>query len=131
MVAKIGGKRLCQWRAVDNDGEVIGALLQKRRNKAAARKLLRKLLKNQGVHPESIVTDGLTSYGAATSEIARSVDIAALRTVETANEVNLVGSATAETRASANAVKMVANDLGQVAGRIRGQVDQFFDRLSA
>ena len=37
MVAKIGGKRLCQWRAVDNDGEVIGALLQKRRNKAADR----------------------------------------------------------------------------------------------
>ena len=40
-------------------------LLQRRRNKAAALRLLRKLLKNQAVHPETIVTDKLTSYGAA------------------------------------------------------------------
>jgi len=66
--------------------------------------------------------------GAATSEIARSVEIAAQRTVDTAKEVNLVGAATADTRSSASAVKSVADDLGLVAGRIRGQVDQFFDR---
>ena len=69
MVVRIGGQRMYLWRAVDDEGEVLDMLVQKRRNKAAARKLLRKLLKNQGVHPESIVTDGLTSYGAATSEI--------------------------------------------------------------
>jgi methyl-accepting chemotaxis protein len=79
----------------------------------------------------SAIAAAVTEQGAATGEIARSVEIAAQRTVETANEVNLAGSATAETRASANAVKIVADDLGQVAGRIRGQVDQFFDRLSA
>jgi hypothetical protein len=42
-----------------------------------------------------------------------------------------VGAATQDTRASAGTVKSVADDLGSVAGRIRGQVDQFFERLSA
>jgi methyl-accepting chemotaxis protein len=77
------------------------------------------------------IAAAVTEQGAATSEIARSVETAARRTVETANEVNLVGSATQDTRASAVAVKRVADDLGSVAGRIRGQVDQFFERLSA
>jgi methyl-accepting chemotaxis protein len=77
------------------------------------------------------IAAAVTEQGAATSEIARSVETAARRTTETANEVNLVGSATQDTRASAVAVKRVADDLGNVAGRIRGQVDQFFERLSA
>jgi len=64
MVVKVGGKRMWLWRAVDDEGEVLDVLLQKRRNKGAALKLLRKLLKNQG-RPESIVTDGLASYRAA------------------------------------------------------------------
>lgn len=51
--------------------------------------------------------------------------------MDTADEVNLVGSATEDTRASAGAVKAVADDLGNVAGRIRAQVDQFFERISA
>ena len=41
-------------------------LARKRRNKQAAPRLPRKLLKRQGIHPETIVTDGLASYGAAT-----------------------------------------------------------------
>ena len=57
------------WRAVDDEGDVLDVLVQKRRNKGAAMKLLRKLLKNQGVHPELITTDGLTSYRAATREL--------------------------------------------------------------
>ena len=40
------------WRAVDDEGEVLDVLVQKRRNKHAALKLLRRLLKNQGIHPE-------------------------------------------------------------------------------
>ncbi|MFN9926160.1 MAG: DDE-type integrase/transposase/recombinase, partial [Phenylobacterium sp.] len=44
-------------------------LVQKRRNKPAALKLLRKLLRNQGVHPETITTDKLASYGAAAREL--------------------------------------------------------------
>jgi putative transposase len=65
MVVKIGGKRMYLWRAVDNEGEVLDVLVQKRRNKGAAVNLLRKLLKNQRIHPETITTDKLASYGTA------------------------------------------------------------------
>ena len=65
MVVKIAGRRMYLWRAVDDEGEVLDVLVQKRRNKAAALKLLRRLLKNQGVAPEAIATDRLASYGAA------------------------------------------------------------------
>ena len=70
MVVRIRGERMFLWRAVDDEGEVLDMLVQKRRNKAAALRLLRKLLKNQGVHPETIVTDGLASYPAAARELA-------------------------------------------------------------
>lgn len=39
--------------------------MQKRRDTGAALKLLKRLLRNQHVEPESIVTDGLASYGSA------------------------------------------------------------------
>jgi len=65
MVVRIAGKRMFMWRAVDKEGEVLDVLVQKRRNKSAALKLLRKLLKNQGYMPDEIVTDGLASYKAA------------------------------------------------------------------
>ena len=69
MVVKIGGRRMYLWRAVDDEGEVLDVLVQKRRNKHAALKLLRRLLKNQGVHPETITTDKLASYRAAAREL--------------------------------------------------------------
>ena len=65
----IGGQTMSLWRAVDDEGELLDMLVQKRRNKAAALKLIRKLLKRQGVRPEVIVTDGLASYSAATREL--------------------------------------------------------------
>ena len=46
MVVRVGGQRMYLWRAVDGDGEVLDMLVQKRRNKAAAGRLIRKLLKN-------------------------------------------------------------------------------------
>jgi putative transposase len=69
MVVKVGGKRMWLWRAVDGEGEVLDVLLQKRRNKGAALKLLRKLLKKTGLHPETLTTDGLSSYRAAMREM--------------------------------------------------------------
>ena len=69
MVVKIGGKRMFLWRAVDDEGEVLDMLVQERRNKGAALRLLRKLLKSQGVRPESIVTDKLASYRAAARDL--------------------------------------------------------------
>lgn len=57
------------FTAVDDEGEVLDMLVQVRRNKAAALKLLRKLLRNHGVHPETIVTDTLVSYRAAARDL--------------------------------------------------------------
>ena len=65
----INGKRSYLWRAVDNEGEVLEILVQSRRNKPAALKLMRKLLKNQGFIPNVITTDKLPSYGAALREL--------------------------------------------------------------
>ena len=65
----IGGKQMYLWRAVDGEGTVLDVLVQKRRNKRAALRLMRKLLKNQDVHPTQIVTDKLKSYGAALREL--------------------------------------------------------------
>ena len=79
----------------------------------------------------SAIAAAVTEQGAATEEIARSVETAALRTSDTANEVSRVGEATTATRQSAGTVESVAGDLGQVAARIRAQVDQFFQKLRA
>ena len=69
MVVKIAGHRMWLWRAVDDEGEVLDCLVQKRRNTKAAMRLLRKLLKNTGILPEAIVTDRLASYRAAAREL--------------------------------------------------------------
>jgi len=69
MVVKIRGRRLWLWRAVDDEGEVLDMLVQRRRNKAAALKLLGKLLRNLAIHPETIVTDKLASYRSAAREL--------------------------------------------------------------
>ncbi len=55
------------WRAVA--GEALDILVQKRRNKRAALKLLRKLIQNQGIPPTKVVTDKLRSYGAALRDL--------------------------------------------------------------
>ena len=69
MVVRIGGRHLYLWRAVDDEGEVLDVLVQRRRDKHAARKLMRKLLRKQGFAPTEITTDRLRSYGAAFAEI--------------------------------------------------------------
>ena len=65
MVCKIGGKRMGLWRAVDDEGEVLDVLVQKRSNAHAAMKLLRRLLRRYGIHPEMVTTDKLASHRAA------------------------------------------------------------------
>ncbi len=54
-----------RWRAVDNEGEVLDILVQRRRYSRAALRLIRKLLKKQGFVPKSLVTDKLRSYASA------------------------------------------------------------------
>src|SRR6266705_5343231 len=65
MVARIAGKTVYLWRAVDHEGEVLDVLVQRRRDKRAALRLMRKLLKKEGFAPKLLVTDKLGSYGAA------------------------------------------------------------------
>jgi putative transposase len=72
MAVRIAGERLWLWRAVDDEGEVLDVLVQRRRDKAAARMLMRKLLKRQGFVPTEVTTDKLPSYGAAFEELGLS-----------------------------------------------------------
>ena len=62
---KITGVKHWLWRAVDQAGVVLDVLVQRRRNKQAAKRLLRKLLKRQMRAPRVMITDKLASYGAA------------------------------------------------------------------
>ena len=56
-------------RAVDDEGEVLDLVVQRRRDTEAALRLLRRLLHNQPVEPEMITTDGLASYGVALDQL--------------------------------------------------------------
>jgi putative transposase len=69
VVIDIGGEKRWLWRAVDQDGYVLDEIVQKRRDKHAAVRLLRRLLKKQGLGPKRIVTDKLGSYGAAKATV--------------------------------------------------------------
>src|SRR6201996_3526976 len=71
---KIAGKKHWLWRAVDQAGIVLDILVQGRRDKRAAKRLLRKLLKKQRRSPRVLITDKLASYGAAKSEVMPSVE---------------------------------------------------------
>jgi putative transposase len=74
MVVAIKGKKYWLRRAVDADGYVLDALIQNRRNKKAALRLMRKLLKGQCVTPRVMITDKLRSYDAAKREIMPGVE---------------------------------------------------------
>jgi putative transposase len=66
---KINGKQHYLWRAVDQDGEVVDVFLQARRDGAAAKRFLKRLLRSHGGEPRKIVTDKLRSYGVANREL--------------------------------------------------------------
>src|SRR5215510_1875519 len=68
------GERHYLWRAVDQDDNVLDILVQRRRDKKAAKKFFRKLLKELSSVPRVIITDKLKSYGAAKREILPSVE---------------------------------------------------------
>src|SRR5580765_811815 len=70
----INGERHYLWRAVDQDDNVLDILVQSRRNKHAAKKFFRKLLKGLQYVPRVIITDKLRSYGAAKREILPGVE---------------------------------------------------------
>lgn len=71
-MASIHRHRMYLWRTVDSEGEILGVLVQPRRDKTAALKLVRKLLKVQGYAPRGLVTDKLPSYGCARRDLGLS-----------------------------------------------------------
>jgi putative transposase len=66
---KIVGRMVYLWRAVSAEGEVLDVLVQSKRDKDAALKLMRKLLKKYGFVPDRMITDDLRSYGAAACDV--------------------------------------------------------------
>jgi putative transposase len=71
---RINGAQHYLWRAVDQDGHVLDILMQSRRNKAAARRFFRRLLKDLAYVPRVVITDKLASYGAARREVLPGVE---------------------------------------------------------
>ena len=74
VVVKIAGRSYWLWRAVDQHGVVLEEILQSRRDRCAAKRLLIKLMKRWGFVPNRIITDKLRSYGAAKREVAPGLD---------------------------------------------------------
>jgi putative transposase len=70
---KINGIQYYLWRAVDQDGDVVDVLLQKRRDGEAAKRFFARLLKSNGGIPRKIVTDKLRSYNVAHRELVPDV----------------------------------------------------------
>jgi putative transposase len=66
---RINGRMVYLWRAVDAEGEVLDVLVQTRRIKQAALRLMRKLLKKCAFVPDRLVTDNLRSYAAAVRDL--------------------------------------------------------------
>jgi putative transposase len=73
-VVSINGKRHWLWRAVDQDGYVLDEIVQNRRNTKAARRLLTRLMRKQGMLPKRMITDKLRSYGAARRQVMPDVE---------------------------------------------------------
>jgi putative transposase len=69
VVITIAGRKHWLWRAVDQDGYVLDAIVQSRRDTKAAKRLLRRLLKQQGCPPRRMISDKLASYAAAHRQI--------------------------------------------------------------
>jgi putative transposase len=65
---KVNGKLCYLWRAVDHEGEVLEAVVTSKRDKAAAVKLLKRIMKKYG-RPQGIVTDRLRACSAVMKEI--------------------------------------------------------------
>jgi putative transposase len=74
VVLKIGGVNHWLWRAVDQTGVVLDVLVQRRRDKQAAKRMLRKLLKKQTRPPRVMITDKLASYDAAKREVMPGIE---------------------------------------------------------
>ena len=99
---KIDGRMVYLWRAVDAEGEVLEVLVQAKRNKYAALKLMRKLLKKYGFIPDRLVTDDLRSNGAAARDLGSRTAMSAVdgATTEPRTRISRPDEGSARCRAS-------------------------------
>jgi len=74
VVLTIKGQHHYLWRAVDQEGHTLDVLVQRRRDRQAAKRFFRKLLKGLRYAPRVLITDKLKSYGAAKAQIMPSVE---------------------------------------------------------
>ena len=74
LFVRIQGRQVYLWRAVDQDGDVLDILVTKRRDKRAAKRFFRKVLKEQGQPPWKLITDKLKTYPAVHREVFPSVE---------------------------------------------------------
>jgi methyl-accepting chemotaxis protein len=91
---------------------------------------IRGTIRNLGEISAAIAV-AVTQQGAATHEIARSADTAAKRTFDTADEIVRASEASEDAHANAAAIRSTADDLGELATRMRGQIDEFLAHLHA
>lgn len=74
VAVRINGRKCWLWRAVDQDGYGLDEIVQTGRNTKAAKRLLTRLLKKQGLPPKRMITDKLRSYGAARRQLMPNVE---------------------------------------------------------
>jgi len=102
-VLKIAGVKHWLWRAVDQTGMVLNVLVQRRRDKQAAKRLLCKLMKKQMRPPRVMITDKLASYGAAKREVMPSIEHRQHKGLKTERKL---APADAPTRAANEAIQI-------------------------
>jgi putative transposase len=70
----INGRKHWLWRAVDRHGAVLNVLVQSRRDRHPARRLMRKLLRKHGRAPRVLITDKIKSHAAANRDLGLNVE---------------------------------------------------------
>ena len=110
---KIGGHMVYLWRAVDAEGEILDVLVQSKRDKHAAPKLMRKLLKKYGFVLDRLITDDLRSYGAAARELGSRSTTNAVDGATTERKTHISRPDDENARCRASRVEDQPNDFSQ------------------
>lgn len=117
-------------KATEEIGQQIAGMQQATDRSIAAIGAIKNTIRDIG-EISSAIAAAVTEQGAATQEIARSVETASRRSSDTADQIGKVSEATGISRTHADAAQDVSDRLDQLASRIRSQMDQFFERLRA
>jgi transposase-like protein len=107
---KISGRMVYLWRAVDAEGEVLDVLVQSKRNKHAALKLMRKLLRKCGFVPDRLITDDLRWYGAAAMILGLAPAMSAVSGRTTAPRIRISRPDAGNARCSASRARAQRKD---------------------